>query len=310
MLGLGLASSHAPAMWCPKEVWPKAYMSNMPDYMVNSQPHTAALETPDVIDGYIKRIDAAMAALKAQIEAYKPDALIVVGDDQRDMFNESNNPAICIYTGKTIWGSAYSRYMEMPIEKTRVDLKVHSDLATFLLKNLTKRGFDIANSAKLQPLGRHPENGTSHMLMLPMPRLMPKYDIPVIPVFLNEYYPPLPTAQRCWDLGVAIHEALADRPERVAIYASGGMSHDPNGPRCGWIDEPLDRWILERIEQNRGRELTNLFTFDSASLRGGTGELRAWIVAAGACQRPGVVLDYIAAHHTKTGLGFCYWPSK
>lgn len=310
MLGLGLASSHAPAMWCPKEVWPKAYMTNMPDYMVNSQPHTAALETPDVIAGYIKRIDTAVAALKAQIDAYRPDALIVVGDDQRDMFNESNNPAICIYTGETIWGSAYSRYMEMPIEKSRVDLPVHSELAKLLLKNLTKRGFDIANSAKLQPLGRHPENGTSHMLMLPMPRLVPKYDIPVIPIFLNEYYPPLPTAQRCWDLGEAIAAVLSTRPEKVAIYASGGMSHDPNGPRCGWIDEPLDRWILERVEQNRGRELTNLFTFDSATLRGGTGELRAWIVAAGACQRPGVVLDYIPAHHTKTGLGFCYWPSK
>src|SRR4051812_46819624 len=139
MLGLGLASSHAPAMWCPKEVWPKAYMTNMPDYMIKSQPHTAALETPEVIDGYIKRIDKAVAALKAQIDAYRPEALIVVGDDQRDMFNESINPAICLYTGETIWGSAYSRYMEMPIEKTRVDLPVHSALAKVLLKNLTKR---------------------------------------------------------------------------------------------------------------------------------------------------------------------------
>ena len=246
MLGLGLASSHAPAIFCPKEVWPKAYRTNMPDYMLNSQPHTAALETPEVIAGYIKRID----------------------------------------------------------------VPVHVDLANVLLKGLTRRGFDIAQSSKLQPLGRHPERGTSHMLVLPMPRLAPKLDVPVIPIFLNEYYPPLPTAERCWDLGVAMADVLATRPERVAIYASGGMSHDPNGPRCGWIDEPLDRWVLERIEQNRGNELTNLFTFDSATLRGGTGELRAWIVAAGACQWPGVVLDYIPAHHAKTGLGFCYWPAR
>jgi len=310
MLGLGLASSHAPAIFCPKEVWPKAYRTNMPDYMLNSQPHTAALETPEVIEGYIQRINAAFEALRKQIEQYRPDALIVVGDDQRDMFNESNNPAICLYTGNEIWGSSDSRYMETAAEQSRIHLPVHTDLARFLLKGLTRRGFDISQSTKLQPLGRHPERGTSHMLVLPMPRLVPKLDVPVIPIFLNEYYPPLPTAERCWDLGVAIADVLAARPERVAIYASGGMSHDPNGPRCGWIDEPLDRWVLERIEQNRGSELTSLFTFDSATLRGGTGELRAWIVAAGACQWPGVVLDYIPAHHAKTGLGFCYWPAR
>ncbi len=102
MLGLGLASSHAPTMFCPKEVWPKAYQT-VPDYMKNSQPHTAKLETAEVIEGYVKRIDAAFAALKDQIAKYRPDAMIVIGDDQRDMFNESNDPAICIYTAESIW---------------------------------------------------------------------------------------------------------------------------------------------------------------------------------------------------------------
>jgi Catalytic LigB subunit of aromatic ring-opening dioxygenase len=308
MLGLGLASSHAPAMFCPKEVWPKAYMTNMPDYMIGSQPHTAKLETMEVIEGYIKRIDAGFNTLKAQIEAYKPDALIMIGDDQYDMFNASNNPQICIYTGESIWGMGQSRYMELPPEKCRIDVPVHAPLAKYLLKTLVKRGFDISQSAKMQPMGPHPERGTSHMVTLPLPRLTPKLNVPVIPIFLNEYFPPMPTGRRCWDLGVAIQEVLRDRPERIAIYASGGLSHDPNGPRCGWIDEPLDRWVLERIEQNKGVELANLFSFDSASLRGGAGEIRAWISVAGACQRPGVVVDYIPAHHTKTGLGFCYWP--
>ena len=308
MLGLGLASSHAPAMFCPKEIWPKAYQT-IPDYMRNSQPHTAKLETVEVIEGYIKRIDAALATLRNQVEKYRPDAMIVIGDDQRDMFNESNDPAICIYTAESIWGMSQSRYMEIPPEKCRIDVPVHTALAKFLLKGLVKRGFDIAHSAKMQPLGPHPERGTSHMVTLPLPRIVPRLDIPVIPIFLNEYYPPMPSGRRCWDLGVAIEELLRDRPERVAIFASGGLSHDPHGPRAGWIDEPLDRWVLERVEQNRGIELTNLFTFDSATLRGGTGEIRAWITAAGACQRPGVVLDYIPAHHTKAGLGFCYWPA-
>ena len=54
--------------------------------------------------------------------------------------------------------------------------------------------------------------------------------------------------------------------------------------------------------------MSNLFAFDSATLRGGSGEIRAWIVAAGACPWGAEVVDYIPAHHAKAGLGFAYWP--
>ena len=108
MIGLGLASSHAPGMFCPKEVWPKVYAA-IPEYMKGSQPHTAKLETEAVIETYIARIDAAFEELRRHIEEYRPDALIVIGDDQDDMFTASNNPAICVYTGDEIWGSSLPR---------------------------------------------------------------------------------------------------------------------------------------------------------------------------------------------------------
>ena len=91
-----------------------------------------------------------------------------------------------------------------------------------------KRGFDIAESASFIPRG-NPDVGVSHMVAHPIPTLVPDLDIPIIPLFLNEYYPPLPTAERCYDLGETIAEVMAERPERVAIYASGGLSHDPGG---------------------------------------------------------------------------------
>jgi hypothetical protein len=309
MIGLGLASSHAPAMFCPKELWPRVYAA-IPDYMKDSQPHTARLETPEVIEGYIARIDAAFEVLRREVERYRPDAIVVVGDDQDDMFSAANNPTLAIYTGDEVWGSSTPFYVKEAPEKSRRRIPVHSTLARMLTKELVKRGFDPAACAQLKPQGSHPETGVSHMLAYPMPRIVPALDIPVIPVFLNAYFPPLPTARRCWDLGVAIADIFRDRPERIAIYGSGGMSHDPLGPRAGWIDEPLDNWIFERIESNRGEELTNLFTFDSAAVRGGTGELRAWIAAAGACRWPGRKVEYIAAHHAKCGLGFCYWPQQ
>jgi aromatic ring-opening dioxygenase catalytic subunit (LigB family) len=304
MIGLGLASSHAPAMFRPKEVWEAIYAhrANVP------QPKEAALETLDVIEGYVGRIEHGFATLRAEIARYRPDALIMVGDDQGDLFTPRSMPAFCIFRGEEMWGTRAIGYLKEPPEDQVIRLPGHQRVADHILKQLMKRGFDPMFMSEIKGVGR-PEHGISHMVTYPAPRLMPKLDIPVIPVFINEYYPPLPTARRCWDLGRALAEILADRPERVAIYASGGLSHDPDGPRSGWIDEPLDRWVLQRIERGEGEQLTNLFTFDSDTLRSGTGEIRAWIAVAGAMNRPATVIDYIKAHHAKTGLAFAYWPA-
>ena len=68
--------------------------------------------------------------------------------------------------------------------------------------------------------------------------------------------------------------------------------------------------VLERIKANDAEKLVNLFTFDSDTLRGGTGEIRAWITVAAAMQRSATVLDYFPSHHAKCGLAFAYWPEE
>jgi protocatechuate 4,5-dioxygenase beta chain len=293
-------------MFEPKERWPAIYNA-IPETTKGSQPHTAKSETPEVIGGYIGRINHGFQALQRQLEAYRPDALIVVGDDQREMFDKSINPIFYIYTGEHAWGLDGTPYRPKA-ERSKVDFRCHAELAQFIHKGLVKEGFDVAAGSTLKPIGR-PDDGISHMVANPVPRLAPKLDIPIIPIFINEYFPPLPAADRCYRLGVTLTDLLAERPERLAIYASGGLSHDPFGPRAGWIDEPLDRWFLERIERNDGEALKTLFTFDSDTMRGGTGEIRAWITVAGAMRRPARIIDYIPAHHAKTGLAFAYWPA-
>lgn len=304
---LGLASSHAPAMFCPAEWWPVVYDA-IPDYTKDSQPHTAKLETPEVIEQQIERIERAFAMLRRRIVEFEPDAVVFVGDDQGDMFNESNFPSFAVFTGEEAWGSTTPSYLNEPPEKSRIHIPVHAGLARRILKGLVKRGFDPANCAKMQPLG-HPEHGMSHMLVYPHPKLIPDNDIPVVPVFINEYFPPMPSARRCWEFGLALRDILGGAPERVVLYASGGLSHDPGGPRAGWVDEPLDRWVLERIAGEDSEALTNLFSFDSDTLRGGTGEIRAWITVAAAMGRPATVVDYFVSHHAKCGLAFAFWPA-
>ena len=104
---------------------------------------------------------------------------------------------------------------------------------------------------------------------------------------------------------------LQDDPRRIAVYGSGGLSHDPGGPRAGWIDEPLDRWFLDQISAGNGRATRAMYGFDSMTMRGGTGEMRAWITVAGAMEAENsraTVVDYIAAHHAVTGCAWAYWP--
>lgn len=306
-IGLGLASSHAGALFRPAKVWPAFYRwltEGVP------QPHQATEETEEVIQSYVDRIERAFSVLRGEMERYRPDALIIVGDDQGTLFDKSNMPSFGIYIGPEVWGSLNLRALGEPEEENHITLRCHQEIASYLAKALIEQGFDLSWSKELRPMGK-PKYGIAHAFTHPMPKLMPKLDIPVVPIFVNDFFPPLPTGPRCYELGKAIARALEKRAERVAIYASGGLSHDPRGPRAGWIDEPLDRWVLERLSEGNGEALCHLFTFDSDTLRGGSGEIRNWIIVAGACEGArSVVVDYIPAHHAVTGLGFAYWPPQ
>lgn len=302
---LGLASSHAPGMFEPAKMWPTVYAS-IPEPMRSSQPASALLETPEVIAEYVARIDSAFETLRNAIAAAKPRALIVIGDDQGDMFSPAAIPTLAMFTGETLWGLDGTHYR--PREKrSRIHFRCDSELARHLGSELVREGFDMTLCEKFLPLG-DPDSGVSHMVAQPVPRLLRELDIPIIPIFLNEYFPPIPSAQRCLDFGLALRRILDEVSEPTAIYASGGLSHDPMGPRAGWVDEPLDNWFLGRLVANDVKALSHLFTFDSSTLRGGTGEIRAWISVAAAMNRHAQIVDYFPAHHVKTGLGFALWP--
>jgi hypothetical protein len=315
MLGLGLASSHAPGMWRRPEDWP-LFFDRMPPEVRNHLPYTAKveIESLEIRQDYYDRIHKAFATMREQFQAYKPDALIMIGDDQGDMFDDANNPTFSIYTGEEpMWGLEVRSRMSAPFGTPPSQLKKayfrnHVDLSRYLHKGLIKKGFDMANIGRFEPRG-NPQRGVSHMLVNLAPEVDPDFEVPVVGIFLNEYYPPLPSAERCAQLGEAIAELLSTRPERVAIYASGGLSHFPGEYNVGWIDRSLDHWILERLERNDLDALKHLFTFDSDNMRAGTGEVRAWIAVAAAMKRAATVVEYVPAHCTVTGCGFAYWPA-
>lgn len=302
---LGLASSHTPSMFVPAEQWPAVHRALVRDV---PQPAALARETPEVLQDYVRRVDAGFGALRAELEAAKPDALIIIGDDQNELFSNALIPSFAIFIGDAAEGTISITFAgENPADK-RITLACNPAVAKVALTGLIERGFDFGFAEKLVPLAR-PEVGLGHAFTrIGRAMGLAQNGIPVVPLFTNAYHPPLPSAARCYALGQALRDIFATRPERVALYGSGGLSHDPRGPRAGWVDEPLDRWLLGCIERGEGDRLKTLFTTDSATLRSGTGEIRNWIAVAGAYDgHKATVVDYIPAYHAVTGLAFAYW---
>ena len=190
--------------------------------------------------------------------------------------------------------------------KEGIKIPCHGELATVLLKGLVKRKFELSFGDGFNPMGGN-KDSISQMVTSAVIKLTPEMNVPIIPIFINAHFPPLPSSKRCYDLGVAINEVLADRPERVAILASGGLSNDPLGR---WVDQLLDQWVINSITSGDIASLRNLFSVDSQNLREGTGEIRAWTTVAAACGSPATSVDYIPARQAKTGLAFAYWPTQ
>jgi protocatechuate 4,5-dioxygenase beta chain len=308
MIGLGLACSHSAGLFRPVEVW-REHLRRLPQGLIDQFP-TAQREDsdPDYVRDQFQRVQGAFKVLRDAVAAYKPDAIIMVGDDQGDMYDMSNNPAISVFTGTDrIWGKGGYEWNVAPKDRTTLYFDNHVELSRLLLKGLIKRGFDVSNSAKFVPVGK-PDVGASHMVSRIVPELDPSGKIPIICVFINEYFPPLPTAARCAQLGAAIRDVFSDRPERLAICASGGLSHYNGLHHQGAVDIPLDTWVLEQIANNDIEALKHLFAVESDNMNSGTGEIRAWITAAAAMDRKATIIDYLPIHSAFIGCGFAYWP--
>jgi hypothetical protein len=282
------------------------------------------------------RIQAGFSVLRAKLAAAKPDVLIVFGNDQRELFDFTNYPALSIIAGAELFGITLSGATYASVDRTAV--KGDPDLATLLLSGLLDRGFDPAFSLDLAPAS----HGVPHAIMNPLKSLT-DFSIPVVPVVLNCYYTPQVSAMRAFQVGVAVRQILAadTSSRRVAVIGSGGLWHT-SGEQDAYIDETFDNALLNfmkagdaegmarhfddyRVPEGDRSQRTAVKTtskdlmqsgFESTGLprargpQGGTRETCCWIAAAGVADgKPATVVDYVPVYSSPTGLGFAYWPS-
>ncbi|MBI2203125.1 MAG: extradiol ring-cleavage dioxygenase [Candidatus Rokubacteria bacterium] len=261
--------------------------------------------TPESFAARHAQAQAGVARLADTLKRAALDALIVVGDDQKELFHEDNLPSLLIYRGRTIrnvlrlasgpeWAQrASARYYEVPLR----DYPVDAALASALVEGLIDREFDVAAAESL-PDGQ----GEGHAFGFVHKRLMDGHVVPIVPVFLNTYYPPnQPTPRRCYHLGQAIREIVESYAgdARVGVLASGGLSHFT-------LDEDLDRAVIRALSQKDAAALQSL---PRNKLNGGSSEIRNWICLAGAAERLTLDwVDYVPGYRTRagTGTGLCF----
>lgn len=259
------------------------------------------------------RAEAALDHLAAAIRAARPDVVLVVGDDQGELFGHDNMPALSVFRGAELvmkpseslkgmppWADRefWSGYrMEQPHRYPCVP-----ELGLDLVNGLIRLGVDVASSDRVE----NPHvRGFGHAFGFIIERLMKDINVPMLPVLLNTYFPPnTPTAARCYEIGTKIAAALAASRSsaRVAVVASGGLSHF-------LCEEELDRRLFEAFKSHDVATLTQV---PQEAMLSGSSEIRNWIMVAGMV--PHLVADYAeylpvyrTPAGTGVGLGFLTW---
>jgi Catalytic LigB subunit of aromatic ring-opening dioxygenase len=323
---LGIGCSHSPMLASPPEDYPKhaeidrggrplldrdGNPCSYGDLVAQAGPDMAQQLRPDVMEARAASCTANIARVAEAIALAKLDALIIIGDDQKEQFLEDNLPAVLIYWGDTIenhvlplpedapefWKRARSQYHEAA--ETR-RYPVASALARHLIDHLMDTDFDISQSRQLARA-----HGEGHAFGFVHRRLMDDAIIPIIPVALNTYFPPNQMRpRRCFALGQALRAAVEAWPEpnRIGILASGGLSHFT-------VDEEFDHLVLAACAESNGAVLGGLPT---RKLNTGSSEIRNWIVTAGAVDHLRASWqDYVPCYRslggTGCGMGFLVW---
>ena len=243
--------------------------------------HTPYMFTrpPDENPQQLDQAGAAMRELGKVLDETRPDAILFFGSDHVETFSVTCVPTFAIIAGSRAIARFAGREHTLP---------VHRDLAEDILNKLVvDHNFDMAYSEDAE-LG--------HAFSIPFEYVIGGRNIPVVPFFTNVYMPPLPTPRRCAALGQAVAEIVRGRKERVAVIASGGMSHFPGTRKYLHPEFDFDRWLVSQFETGNADALLNMTGTQLDEV--GNTEMLNWATMFGAIgPQEGELIDYIPTWH-------------
>lgn len=249
---------------------------------------------------------AAIDTMRAAYERAKPDVVIILGKDQKEIF-VNMSPSIAIYSGAEVFNGPPQRSVYAPDHA--VTHPAHPELARYLLQTFEKQNFDLTD------LISWPDNVwmkpaapiAPHAFSFVYRQIMSDNPPPHVPILMNCFYPPTqPPMSRCIEFGRTLRDAIKnwDSDARVAIIASGGLSHFV-------CDTEFDQRILGMLH---AYDFDGLAEVDERSYQSGTSEIKLYVSVMMALRDTGAAMtlvDYVPCYRTEAGtgegMGFMYW---
>jgi len=242
----------------------------------------------------------ATAEMRRRLEAARPDVIVMLSNDHLLNWPINNVPEYTVGIAEEHVGPAdwFDEWLGM--EKYRVP--GHSGLARFIVNEAGRRLLSLAWLREMEF-----DDGIS----VPTHYLNPDARFRLVPITMNCTVPPIPTPARAYEVGTVLRDTIRayPGPERVAVVATGGLSHEPGGPRYFWVDEEFDRRFLDLLKHGDHAALLRECTLErmEEAGSGGTAELLAWIAALPFTTGPADVLAYMPAIAWRSGTGMVVW---
>lgn len=349
VLGLGL--SHYPGPMVPVEHWPRMLERNVkvgriPESVFASRtewPQSMLAEWGDdegisAARNHWASLQKGFRSLRAALDEFAPDFVLIWGDDQYENFRLDCIPAFCVYifdeiatwplkgagrpfmTDENAWSLPSD--IEMPV-------RGHREAARSLSSALLDTGFDLAYAYETRaPKGlAHSFNNT--ILYLDYEKAGGGFPYPVVPFHVNCYgnqliksaarikqgddvSPPAPSPRRCFEIGRATARILADSPWRVALIASSSWSHASLTAKHNRLypDIDADRSRFAELKEGRFAEWSGLDLHEIEDA--GQHEILNWVCLAGAMTELGQrasTLELVETYVFNSSKCFAVFPS-
>lgn len=261
----------------------------------------------------LDRSFAAMDRLHAAYREAQPDLVVIVGNDQHEIFSDivpafaviaadeiANMPRTSEQNARLPAGIEIADHGHLPDAPTLYP--GHRGLATHLARHLVRQsGFDVTLCHE-KPTVRGDRSllyGMPHAYGFLYRNIMRDLVRPHVPVDVNcWYFDNSPTAARCHDFGAALAHAIAawDADARVAVLTTGGLTH--------FVVDP--EWDHRFLEAMRTRDHGWLRARPQVELMAGTSECKSWIATSAAMDTAGLdmaLVDYQKLYRTEGGTG-------
>ena len=258
-----------------------------------------------------ERFAAGVRRIRAAVDEFRPDVIVIFGDDQYENFREEFIPQFCVFIVDEMRSSPYGGPPGSPARgPNRWDdpndavliTRGHVAAASYLARRLPEGSFDVPYAYKLNnPMG------LGHAFMHTVQYLdydRTGWDYPIVPFHVNAYGssvirnqgltahlfsedvkepdPPAPTPRRCFELGQQVARIMRESPWRTVLVGSSSWSHGFLTEKNGWLypDVDSDRARYDDLAEGRFEAFRDLSLAEVEAA--GQNELLNWVPLIGA----------------------------